>query len=79
MTLDKSDLTTEEKKAVTRMTNAMKILSKRHWFYGTAGGLCIMRYTEDGERAFALNAATYDQDYHVCNAGDGLDIDGGDW
>ena len=77
--MDISDLTTEEKKAVTRMGNAMKILAKRHWFYGTAGGLCVMRYDEDGERAFTPDKVMYDQDYHVCNAGDGLDIDGGDW
>ena len=81
MSLDKSDLTKEEKAAVTRMTNAMKILSKRHWFYGTSGDLCIMRYGEDGDREFAGGGTTYNQDFIVCSVGpgEGLDIDGGDW
>ena len=75
--MDKSDLTTEEKKALTRMNNAMKILAKRHWFYATAGQLNLMAYDGDGDTV--MDGDGFDQDFKVCCIGEGLDIDGGDW
>jgi len=77
--VDKSDLTTEEKKAVTRMGNAMKILSKRHWFFAASSSLLLMRYDENNEHALKDRLGGIDTEYEVCSIGEGLDVDGGDW
>lgn len=79
MSFDKSDLTKEEKAAVTRMGNAMKVLSKRHWFFAASGNLILMRLSEDGKHALKDKFGGMDQDYSVCDIGPGSDVDCGDW
>ena len=77
--MDISDLTTEEKKALTRMNNAMKILAKRHWFFAASGNLLLMRYDENLEHALKDDLGGMDAEYEVCSIGEGSDVDGGDW
>lgn len=70
------DLTQKEKEAIKQIDKAMKVLSKRHWFYGNASGLDIIRYGSDNERV--INGATFSPDM-VAGQISGYDIDGGDW
>lgn len=76
--ITKFTLDDKEKEALKQMKKALRVLSKRHWFFAQGGTLSIMRVSENGGRAI-LPEGAMDQDYVVADVGNGFDIDGGDW
>ncbi len=71
------DLMNKEKEALKQIDKAMKVLSKRHWFFMSEDGLRIMRYGEDNCHEI-MGSGGVDQEY-ISASIDGYDTDGGGW
>jgi hypothetical protein len=76
---DEVPLTTEEKRAISRLKSVAKIWPESLWLFSASGSLCVMRYKDDG--SCPVDESSYGggvmQEYIV----DHVDIenDGGDW
>ena len=77
ISIDYDDLTEKEKEAVKQIDRAMKILSKRHWFFAASSDLCVMRFDENGDRGLC-DFGSMDQSMIAASI-TGYNIDGGDW
>lgn len=67
------DLTKEEVSAIKKLDSAMKVLSKRHWFYSAGGDLNLIRSSDDNYNDESVNSEA------VAAKISGYCVDGGDW
>lgn len=81
VSIDFDDLTKEEKAAVKQIDKAMKVLSKRHWFFAASSDLNIMRCASDGGRVLSETGANHNgmDQTEIAASISGYNIDGGDW